>query len=185
MLFRSVMIWVLLTLILLLGLLLWLPIQVEIDTAQQQYEIRWKGIFAFRAEPDGEQWHWFYRLFFWEKEWKRDSRKPDKITAARPPSEKTKAANSKRKMPFSMRQIKVLITGMWRAITVRRLWVNWDTGDFSLNAWLYPAFQFASRGRRQLHINFFGVQELTIFLQTRLGLLAWAGLRAFLTPKSK
>jgi hypothetical protein len=66
---------------------------------------------------------------------------------------------------------------------MEHLRINWDTGDFVLNAWLYPAFRMASRGQRQLYINFRGEQTLAIRLQTRLGALAVAGMRVIFTIK--
>lgn len=172
------LIWFLLTLVLLFALLFWLPIQVEIDTQQQIYRARWRGIFGIRALPEEERWRWFFRVFFWEKEWTPGKeKKPEEKKPA-----KQKVAG-KRKMPFTLRQGRALLRNLLRAIRIKRLHLNWDTGDFVRNAWLYPAFRMASRGKRQMFINFSGQQELAIQLQTRLGLLTMAFLQAFFTSK--
>ncbi len=44
--------WFLLFLFLFFCLLFWLPVRVEIDTAQQKYRVIWKGIFAVWGVPD-------------------------------------------------------------------------------------------------------------------------------------
>ena len=166
--------WFLLLLMLLFCLLLWLPVRVEIDTALQKYRASWKGIFAVWCVPDEAGFHWFFQIFFWKTAWK--TRAKTAQTTPEPVIEKRKS--SKPGISFSIHKIRPLFRVFSKAIRIERLRINWDTGDFMYNAWLYPAFRRLSRGRRQLFINFFGVQELAIILQTRLGLLFWAGLRA-------
>ena len=170
------MLYFLLILVLLLGLLLWLPFQVEIDTERNVYLAKWTGIFGIRAVPGEQRWHWFFQVFFWETEWQPGKKK------AKPEPPKKPAAK-KKKPPFTLRQGWSLMKNLWRAIELKRLRVNWDTGDFVRNAYLYPAFRSLSRGRRNLQINFFGKQELTIHLQTRPYRLAGAFLQAFFHSK--
>ncbi len=166
--------------LLLFGLLLWLPIRLEIDTEQQIYRVSWQGIFAFWVVPEQERWRWFFSVFFWQKEW-NPSQYQAKIEK---PAKKKKPSVQKRKFPFSIQMGQAIIRNILRAIKIQRFRVNWDTGDFVLNAWLYPAFRMASRGNRQLFINFSGEQKLAIRLQTRLGLLAIAALRIFINTKN-
>lgn len=176
------LIWFLLTLVLLFALLFWVPIQVEIDTQQQIYRARWRGIFGIRVLPEEKRWRWFFQVFFWEKEWKSGKNVYDEKKRRGKKPAKQKAAG-KRKMPFTLRQGRALFRNLFHAIKVKRLHLNWDTGDFVRNAWLYPAFRMANRGKRQLFINFSGQQELAIQLQTRLGLLTMAFLRTFFISK--
>lgn len=171
------MLWFLLILTLLLGLLLWLPFQVEIDTERNVYRAKWTGIFGIRGMPGERRWRWFFHLFFWETEWRPRQEKPKRQPAKKPVAKKKKPA-------FTLRQGWALAKNLRRAIKVKRLHVNWDTGDFVRNAYLYPIFHALSRGRRDLQINFFGKQELAISLQTRPYQVAGAFLRSFFHSKS-
>jgi hypothetical protein len=135
-----------------------------------------QGVCAVWVVPGEQRWRWFYKVFIWENEWN-----PFKTVQKRAPiSSKKKPSGTKRKSTISIKMIRVLYTNLKRAIKVKQLRVNWDTGDFVLNAWLYPAFRMLCRGNRQLSINFLGEQVLVIRLQTRLGLLAIAALRVFI-----
>lgn len=171
--------WFLLFLFLLFGLLFWLPIRVEVDTAQQKYRVSWKGIFVVWGVPHETGFHWFYQIFFWKTAWKTSEKTPKLVNKPL----KREKTSSKPTMRFSIRKIRPLFRVFSKAIRIKRLRITWDTGDFVCNAWLYPFFRRYSRRKRQLFINFFGEQELAIILQTRLGLLLMAGLRVFFILK--
>ncbi len=172
--------WLLILLLLLFSLLLLLPIRVEIDTEQEIYRASWRGIFICWVVPQEERWRWYVQLFFWQMEWKPGATPSPK----EPPPAKKKPVTARRKSSFSIRQARAIFKNLWRAISMEHLRLNWDTGDFVLNAWLYPAFRLASQGQRQLFINFFGEQTLAMRLQTRPGLLVLAAMRVFLTLKT-
>lgn len=173
-------IWFLLFILLLFGLLLWLPMRVVIDTQQNVYKFSWQGIFASWVVPEKEGFRWFFRLFFWQKEWLPDKKQTKKENS----TQNKKSTGTKQRFRFSIKFIRALTRNLTRAIKVQRLRVNWDTGDFVLNAWLYPAFRSASKGKRQLFVNFMGEQDLTLRLQTRLGYLAIAAVRVFINYKN-
>jgi len=80
---------------------------------------------------------------------------------------KPKKPTKKSRRNLTLKQLWALAKGGWKALHLEYLRVNWDTDDFLLNAWLYPVFQAASRGKRQLRINFQGEQNVAICLQTR------------------
>lgn len=176
------MIWLLLFILALLFLLFWLPIELEVDTWQQRFEVRWVGILRFRLLPESERLRWFFRLFFWEKELfleKGISKKKQVEKAAGKPKKETRKTNQR----LSLKKGLALFRKLLGAFRLKRCRIDWDTGDFVRNAWLYPAFQMASRGQRQLSINFMGKQNVAILLQTRLGLMAGAALRALFILK--
>lgn len=163
---------------LLLALLL-TPLQVEIDTERGVYEVRLRGFFALWVTPTSEGWHWYLRVFFWKIALRQGVKKP-------PPQRKIKKRTSTLRSSrrwMSWRQMKAMLTGFFRAITVKRLWINWDTDDVIWNAWLFPVFYHLSGGARRLRINYSGQQEVSMLLQTRLGLLVGVFLRAFLKSK--
>ena len=170
--------WILLALVLLFGLLLWLPIEVEIDTQNQIYAARWRGICGLYILPGEKGWNWFFRLFGW-----KINREAGPAKHANKSAPKKKTPGAKRSPSFILQRLPAIFRNLLRAIRIRRMHVNWDTGDFALNAWLYPAFRMASRGKRQLFINFSGQQDLAILLYTRFGLLAIAAVRVLITLK--
>lgn len=146
-------------LLVLLGLALWMPVRLELDTEQEIYQVQWRGIFKLWAETAGEQWHWWVQVLFWKIELKS--------TTAPKATSKPKKPTKKSRRNLTLKQLWALAKGSWKAVHLEYLRVNWDTDDFLLNAWLYPAFQAASRGQRQLRINFQGEQNVAICLQTR------------------
>jgi hypothetical protein len=171
------MFWLLIALTFLVAVLLWLPLEVLIDTQQEVYAAQWRGVARFRAAPGLPQWRWFLRIFFWEFEMRRGKK-------AAPRARAVEVRKPRRRRPrLSWRLVRALLRHGLRAVRIRRFRVDWDTGDFALNAWLYPLFRRVSAGPRQLAVNFNGQQDLAIHLRTRLGLLAWAGLQVFLSSK--
>jgi hypothetical protein len=167
--------WFILTVLMLFGLLLVLPIEVEIDTEKGVYRAGWRGICGIRGLPGERKWRWIMRIFFFEKEWQA---KPEK------PKLPKKPAAKKRGLTFTPRRMWQITRNIFRAIRVKRLRLEWDTDDFALNARLYPFFRLLCKERRAFSINFSGRQELSIHLQTRLYRLAWAFLQVFFQPKS-
>ena len=138
-------------------------------------QAEWKGVFGIRTIPEAERWRWFFKVFFFEKEWHPSQGKP---------KAKKKKAVKKKKAAIRLGQLWGLAKNMLRAVDVKRFYIDWDTDDFIQNARLYPAFQLLSGGNRQLHINFMGKQELAILLQTRPYRLAWAFLQVFFHSKN-
>jgi hypothetical protein len=165
--------WFLPLVLLFLVLLLWLPLEVEIDTGLAVYRARWWGVFGIRAVPDSEKWRWFLNVFFWENELRPGGTKP---------SVRKRRAN-KKKRTIPLKRILSLAKNLFQAIKIKRFRLDWDTGDFVSNAQLYPLFHALSNRKRQLAINFDGKEELEILLQTRLWDLTKAVLRSFVQPK--
>lgn len=169
------MLWFFLSLILLAGLLLWLPLQVEVDTENGLYRAGWGGIFGVRATMAGDRWQWFYRIFFWEKQAMPDGKKARAGKTRKPKAKKPS-------FPLSPRQAWFLMKKLLRAVEVKRFYLDWDTGDFIWDAYLYPLCRL-TRANRHVHINFSGRQELAIHLQARPYRLAGAALQAFFHSK--
>lgn len=175
------MIWFLIIFLFLILLLLWLPLEVLVDTEVDLYMARWRGIFALRATPESGKWRIFYRVFFWEKEYVFSKKAPKKVEAT-PKKEKKPA--KKRKRP-SLKFLGILFRQLLKALHFKKLYINLDTDDYVLNAWLYPVFWAGSTHNRELLINFRGQQEVAIHLQTRLIALSGAALRAYWQYRSK
>lgn len=174
------MIWFLIALFVLLGLLFWLPIEVIVDTENDVYRVQWRGIFGLRALPESTRWRFYFKVFFIEKEWRRDTEAD--VAKPKKPSPK-KAGRKKRKSSMSLKQVWQLVKNMLRSVEVRRCYIALDTDDYTRNAFLFPVFFLLSNSRRQLIINFNGMQVIQLHLQTRLYRVAGAFLRTFIHPK--
>ena len=64
--------------------------------------------------------------------------------------------------------------GIVRSFRIRNLYLNIDTDDFMLNAWLIPLFSTMNYGNVQMNVNFEGTASLLLHIRTRLGALIWA-----------
>jgi hypothetical protein len=70
-----------------------------------------------------------------------------------------------------------LVPDILRSFRIRKLYLDLDTDDFILNAWLVPVFSHVNSGNVRLRTNFEGRSSLVLDLRTRMGLLLWAGIR--------
>ena len=152
------MIWFFLIVIALLVVPLFLPVELEINSEEGIYRVRWKGGFGIRAFPDEHGWHWYYSIFFYEKEWH-----PSK----KPPKPKPKKKSKKKKSFLSPRKMWLLFKKCFKAFRFKRFFINWDTNDYITNAYFYPLTHFINKHRRFFQVNFSGKQEVDMLLQVR------------------
>ncbi len=64
-----------------------------------------------------------------------------------------------------------------RAIRIRKLYLDLDTDDFLLNAWLVPAFSMIRAENLRMRVNFEGSSSLLLDLRTRVGSILWILIR--------
>lgn len=136
--------WIIIvTLVLLIVGLLFVPIQIYVDTADATYFVSLQGLAKASLEPDNKEILrirlkvFFYEHFFYPL---RKSTKPKKI--------EDKPAKKKRRM--SGRTMLRLV----RSFKVQKLRLDMDTGDYVVNAKLYPVFMLLDRHVGRFHINF-------------------------------
>lgn len=77
----------------------------------------------------------------------------------------TKAVQKKpsKDFPMSYRKVKQLV----RSFKLKKFYLDLDTGDFTLNAKLYPVFAFLNHYYGGFHINFQGKNRMVLCLQNR------------------
>jgi hypothetical protein len=63
---------------------------------------------------------------------------------------------------------------------VRRWWLNIDTNDYVLNAYLFPVLYLLPFTRQHLNINFQQQFDLEIDVRNSLGRVLWALFNPFL-----
>jgi len=84
-----------------------------------------------------------------------------------------KKDKKKKKTGKQTRSIR-MIRSIPAAFQVRRLWLDVDTDDFMLNAWLIPAFSAINSQRNiQMQVNFEGHMMMDLDLRTRIVSLLW------------
>jgi hypothetical protein len=166
-------IWVfLIAFLALIALLLWLPLEVCIESEEGIYAANWGSILRIRFAKSGEQWRWLLRLFWWETP-----------IEPSPKKEKPKKPAPKKRSPMTPARAWALAKNLFAAIRIKRFYVDLDTGDYLMNAWLTPLAYRFSKDARQIHINFEDRLSVSILLRTCLGSVAGAALRTFFHSK--
>lgn len=163
------MTWLLVIVSFIILLLVWLllaPLQLEIDTRKPAATIKWISIGSAAIWYD-EEWWLSFRVFFFHKTIRLASMKakPKKITGRRVKKTKRKPKGILKKMIRVLRSFRVM---EWRLAV--------DTGDYALNAQLYP-LNFFCRLQQQLVVNFSGENYLYLRIQNRPAKMLYAFLR--------
>lgn len=147
-----------LLILLLLGLLL-VPIQIYINTANNQYYLQLKGVARANLEGDTEEVIriklkvFFTNFYFYPLK---------KIGAAKPKKLK-KSTVKKPKKGIPVKKIRRVLN----SFKVKELFVDIDTDDYISNAKLYPVFAFLNYYRGGFNINFEGRNQVVLFIQNR------------------
>ena len=160
--------YVLISLILLT--LLWIllgPIIIFVNTENNKYSVGLPGIFKVSAVPNEELFIVKGSVFFIPYRFNPFGRKRKK---PRKPKEKTKA----KKRSFKLTEGWELGKNIMHAFRIRKLHMDIDTDDFTLNAWLIPAFSTVNSENIRLQANFEGRASVLLDLRTRIGDVLWA-----------
>jgi hypothetical protein len=145
------MTWILIIVILVPVLLCWLlfsPFQLELDTAAPSARFTWWGIGAASVWYEEGWWMYFRILFFHTKRKVRGVRKEHGESKGR-------RRGSKKQFPF-YKMINCLKT-----FRIKEWKLSIDTGDYSLNARLYP-LNFVPGFQHHLDINFMDRNDCSI-----------------------
>ncbi|WP_420322031.1 hypothetical protein [Flagellimonas sp.] len=149
----------LLTLLVLFGIyLLFAPLVLFMDTKDNTYFVKLKGLAKVSFEPDRmELVKIKLRIAFMNFNFyplrKKDSSKKEKIERRKP----------KRKHKMGPKKIGALL----RSFRIKKLYLNVDTGDFILNAKLYPIFQVLNYHIGKFKINFQGNNRMVLVASNR------------------
>ncbi|WP_228235849.1 hypothetical protein [Allomuricauda sp. M10] len=148
---------ILFVVLLILGLL-FVPIQIYIDTDTARYFFRLKGLLKFSLEPDEKEIIRARMRFLWIDRSFYPLTKPFK-TKKDPTKEKKRSAG--RRLGFRK------IFRVLKSFEVREFIWDLDTGDYITNAKMYPAFAFLNRYRGHFNINFQDRNHLRVDLRNR------------------
>lgn len=145
------------------------PLVIEVDSARHKYGIYYRGIAAIDL-----RWDEGLYLQLWVLGW-RKTIEPFGMLGEKPPKKKKPEKPKRKRMAFS--KIRRKLGRVLRSFTVKRFYVNVDTGDYPLNAILYPLAGALSNERRTVCINFTGDVVVRIRIENRLGKILYAIIR--------
>jgi hypothetical protein len=156
-----------------LALLLWLllvPVILFLDSDKNRYYLTLPGIFKAAVVPTSELFHIRGWIFFIPFKYY-----PFKVRKAK---KKAKSEISKKKKKSKKRSMNVpMMFDAVRSFRIRKLFLDIDTDDFILNAWLIPAFSYVNAENIRMTANFAGRASLLLDLRVRLGSLLWIVIR--------
>ncbi len=147
-------------LLLLLLALLFMPLNLVLNTVTQQYYIQAAGLAKVNVEGDDEEiirlrlQALFRNFYFYPLDWVN---KPKKLKEGKRKKKKKKRTNLS---PGT-------IIRLLRSFRVKRLRVNVDTGDCITNSKLYPVFSLMNFWGGNYGVNFQGRNEIVLHLQNR------------------
>ena len=135
-----------------------MPIVILIDTTTNTYHLK-LGIAT--ASIEGHEQEMFrvklrvmpFRLYFYPlRKWKLAKRK-------KAIKKNVRRYKKRNRLKQSLRIL--------RSFTLEKLHVDLDTGDYILNAQLYPAFTFINQFSGGVHVNFKGRRQVIIKVRNR------------------
>ncbi|MCW5517982.1 hypothetical protein [Muriicola sp. Z0-33] len=139
--------------------ILFVPIELFIDTRGNNYYLQLKGLAKVQIEGHQDEvlriklMAFFMRFYFYPlRKWNTTKKK----------GQKKEIAKKKRKYLDLKKGLRLL-----RSFKVKRLLIEMDTGDCISNAKLYPVFAFLDYHVGEFYINFEGRNRLAIHLQNR------------------
>jgi len=163
--------WILISLVVLfITWILLVPVILFLHTESNRYMVSLPGIFRVAVVPSEELFHIRGRALFIPFRYhpfrqSKRKRKKEKI--------KTKETEKPAKPAGSIR----LGIDLLRSVRIRRLYLDMDTDDFILNAWLVPVFSLVNSDHIQLKANFTGNMSLLLDLRIRLGSVLYTFIR--------
>jgi len=135
------------------------PIIFEIDSKRYIYQIRIWGIGSMNVIVVHSNICFRLNILGWKKDF-YPGQKEKKIL-------KKKEITTKHKK-ISLKKILHKGNAIIRSFDVKYFYVNLDTDDYVMNAWLYPLATLLSNENRRLSINFLGEVELRLKIENSL-----------------
>ena len=147
---------ILFVVLLILGLL-FVPIQIYIDTDASRYFVKVKGLAKINLEPDDKEIvRVRMRILFFERSF---------YPITKPPKPKEKVARQKTRPKRRLKFRKMV--RLVRTFEIRSFAVEMDTGDYLANAKMYPLFVLLNQYVGSFHINFQDRNRLLMDMRNR------------------
>ncbi|KAA3624739.1 MAG: hypothetical protein DWQ02_22700 [Bacteroidetes bacterium] len=161
------MVWLILGLVILF-ILCWLlisPFEICINSAKNDYHIKWKGIGEAKILILPMDLLFRLRIAFWKKDWSvmEFKLKKDKKAKEKKPKKKKKKRDTRKMLRLGKRAL--------GSFQVEKMRVNIDTRNYILNGYLFPIFFNIThffKGKPNLSINYKGKTEINVLVRNRL-----------------
>ncbi|MFZ6014575.1 MAG: hypothetical protein ACOYXT_29820 [Bacteroidota bacterium] len=152
--------------------IVFVPVNLKVNTARDLYEVRQTGTVAISLHPEIIP---FVRMrilgFSIDMKGVGKQKKPGKKIDKK----------QRRKKVKSLGAWINLIKGVAKSFHCKRFICDIDFDDVVLNAQLFPIGYFASRGPVMLNINFERKNRLDIWIQARMHRMLWTFIKFYLT----
>lgn len=161
---------------LLVALVAWVliaPLQLQIDTSRDHYQIAWKRIGYGKLITRPTEIVVRLKLLFWQKEWPL----PALVGGPSKRTERPTKTEQPTRKPQKDRAPRFKVRALLRTFQLKQLRLHLDTDDFVLNSYLFPIFHFLNRENRELKINYRGEAFLQMVVENQLYRIIWALLR--------
>ncbi len=169
--------WILISLLILFILwILLVPVILFIHTDSNRYLVSLPGIVKVSLVPSEELFHIRIWIFFIPFRYHpfRESRKKKKEKKERKPESGKPAKRRRIGKPAGGIRMGI---DLLRTVRIRRLYLDVDTDDFMLNAWMVPVFSAINSENIQLSANFTGNLSLLLDMRIRLGSVLYTFIR--------
>ena len=150
---------ILILVLLLIIYLLWMPVEIGIDTYTNKYYLQLKGLAEASVEGhEAEILRIKFKVFFFKFYFYPLKRKA---------KDKTRQIESGKKKKIWKRYKMRKMVRVVRSFKVKKFLLDLDTGDYTLNAKLYPVFTGLNFTRGNFAINFEGRNRLALLIRNR------------------
>jgi hypothetical protein len=153
--------------------LVYVPVDIKIDTRSNRYAITQYGTMNVSFHPGDTRWISIKVFGF-----------PIDTRSVKPAEEKRSVAgktHKKRRRSKSPNAFTTLLRGLLRSVTCKRFVCSVDTEDVVLNAQLFPLMYFASHGPIRVAVNFEHSCYVDLWLRVRTHRLLWTLVKFFFT----
>jgi hypothetical protein len=144
---------------------IFMPLVIKVNSDESIYEVRQWGTFLVKVEFD-EIFRFYFYLFGFEIPKGTENKKRDSVPIRK--------AKKKTFLKGNFTKWKVFIGNLRKAISVKRLVLDVDTGDVVLNAQAIPALYFLNSRRVTLSTNFIGRVFVEFIAYIYLHRVLWA-----------
>jgi hypothetical protein len=158
--------------LLLIVWILLVPVILFINTEKNRYAATLRGVFHVAVIPsDGlfliKGWILFIPFKFnpFRPRRKKSRRKPRSKKRKKKKGTLQKLSNNRRNLSMFRKLL--------GAFKIKKLQLNVDTEDFTLNAWLIPLFSYVNSEHVLMQVNYTGTAKLLLDLRIRIGTLIW------------
>ncbi len=135
---------------------------IRVDSNQNIYELRWVSIGYAKLLFKHEQAFVKFRILFFTH-----TKSIDLPELFRSKAEKKPKTKKKSKKSYSWKTIRHKTTKLFKSFKLEKFWLNIDTDNYYLNAFLYPVFHFLRGKNYRLKINYQGETELSLIVKNR------------------